>query len=53
MSIEFIEQPLSVDQFQEMRELGNCYQTKIALDESVATLKQLECCFKQGWREIL
>ncbi len=52
VSIEFIEQPLSVNQFQRMLELSSCYKTKIALDESVATLKQLECCFKQGWRDI-
>ncbi|MBW4480266.1 MAG: o-succinylbenzoate synthase [Tolypothrix brevis GSE-NOS-MK-07-07A] len=52
VSIEFMEQPLSVDQFKEMRELNSCHETKIALDESVATLKQLECCFQQGWRDI-
>ncbi|NJM73357.1 MAG: o-succinylbenzoate synthase [Scytonema sp. RU_4_4] len=50
--IEFIEQPLSVDQFAAMLELSHCYQTAIALDESVATLNQLATCFKQGWREI-
>ncbi|MGI8503199.1 MAG: o-succinylbenzoate synthase [Hassallia sp.] len=52
VEIEFIEQPLSVDQFQGMLELSDCYATKIALDESVATLKQLECCLKQGWQDI-
>jgi len=52
VEIEFIEQPLPVDQFLLMLELSDCYATKIALDESVATLKQLECCFKQGWRDI-
>ena len=52
VEIEFIEQPLPVDQFQRMLELSDCYGTAIALDESVATLKQLECCFKQGWRDI-
>ncbi|MBD2296598.1 o-succinylbenzoate synthase [Anabaena sphaerica FACHB-251] len=50
--IEFIEQPLPVDKFSEMRELSNDYDTKIALDESVATLQQLEDCYKQGWRGI-
>ncbi|MBP5972299.1 o-succinylbenzoate synthase [Brasilonema sp. CT11] len=50
--IEFIEQPLSVDQFAAMLELSHCYQTAIALDESVATLNQLTTCFQQGWREI-
>ncbi len=52
VSIEFIEQPLSVDEFQRMLELSYCYKTKIALDESVATLKQLERCFKEGWQDI-
>lgn len=50
--IEFIEQPLPVDKFSEMLELSNYYNTKIALDESVATLQQLENCYKQGWRSI-
>ncbi|MCV3215003.1 o-succinylbenzoate synthase, partial [Plectonema radiosum NIES-515] len=52
VQIEFIEQPLPIDQFLLMLELSDCYETKIALDESVATLKQLECCLKQGWRGI-
>lgn len=50
--IEFIEQPLSVNQFPEMLELSKSYQTKIALDESVATLQQLKNCYDQGWRGI-
>ncbi|WP_414583670.1 o-succinylbenzoate synthase [Scytonema sp. PCC 10023] len=52
LEIEFIEQPLSVAQFETMLELSHCYQTAIALDESVATLNQLARCFKQGWRGI-
>ncbi|KAB8335328.1 o-succinylbenzoate synthase [Scytonema tolypothrichoides VB-61278] len=52
LEIEFLEQPLSVDQFAAMLELSHCYQTAIALDESVATLNQLATCFQQGWREI-
>lgn len=52
LEIEFIEQPLSVAQFEVMLELSHCYQTAIALDESVATLNQLTRCFKQGWRGI-
>ena len=52
LEIEFIEQPLSVDNFQEMLELSNSYTTAIALDESVATLNQLAACYQQGWREI-
>ncbi len=52
LEIEFIEQPLSVDQFEAMLELSHDYKTAIALDESVATLNQLATCFKQGWRGI-
>ena len=52
VEIEFIEQPLRVDQFQAMLELSSCYGTAIALDESVATLKQLVACYEQGWRGI-
>lgn len=52
LEIEFIEQPLPVEQFNVMQELSCCYATAIALDESVATLKQLEKCYQQGWRGI-
>ncbi|MEA5505289.1 o-succinylbenzoate synthase [Halotia wernerae UHCC 0503] len=51
-NIEFIEQPLPVEQFQEILELSGCYATAIALDESVATLKQLTTCYTKGWRGI-
>lgn len=52
LEIEFIEQPLPVEQFERMQELSSCYATAIALDESVATLDQLEACYQQGWRAI-
>ncbi len=52
LEVEFLEQPLSVDQFQEMLELSSCYGTAIALDESVATLNQLAACVQKGWRGI-
>ncbi|MEH2314310.1 MAG: o-succinylbenzoate synthase [Nostoc sp.] len=52
IEIEFIEQPLSVEQFQQMLELSMSYETAIALDESVATLRQLAACYQQGWRGI-
>ncbi|MBG1260073.1 o-succinylbenzoate synthase [Nostoc commune] len=52
VEIEFIEQPLPVEQFQQMLELSLSYETAIALDESVATLKQLAACHQQGWRGI-
>jgi len=50
--IEFLEQPLPVDQLDAMLKLGDRYPTSIALDESVATLPQLEWCYQQGWRGI-
>jgi O-succinylbenzoate synthase len=50
--IEFVEQPLSIEQFAKMQELSSGYRTVIALDESVATLKQLKACYHQGWRGI-
>jgi O-succinylbenzoate synthase len=52
VEIEFIEQPLPVDQFEGMEELSFCYATAIALDESVATVAQIEACYQQGWRGI-
>ncbi|MEH2078386.1 MAG: o-succinylbenzoate synthase [Nostoc sp.] len=52
LEIEFIEQPLPVEQFQQMLELSKSYETAIAIDESVATLGQLAACYQQGWRGI-
>ncbi|MDM9380506.1 o-succinylbenzoate synthase [Chlorogloeopsis sp. ULAP01] len=52
VKIEFIEQPLPVDEFPAMLELSRRYQSAIALDESIATLKQLEYYYKNGWRGI-
>lgn len=50
--VEFVEQPLPVTNFQEMLLLTHDYKTKLALDESVANLKQLETCYRQGWQGI-
>jgi O-succinylbenzoate synthase len=52
VNIEFIEQPLAPSQFEEMLELSASYSTKLALDESVATLQNLETCYSRGWRQI-
>ena len=51
-SIEFLEQPLPVTQFQEMVELNAIYATAIALDESAANLDRIQECYSQGWRGI-
>ncbi len=50
--IEFLEQPLQVENFSNLLILANSYDTPIALDESVATLGQLKTCYAQGWRGI-
>ncbi|WP_414752413.1 o-succinylbenzoate synthase [Anabaena sp. CCY 9910] len=52
VEVEFIEQPLPVEQFSQMLELSEAYPTAIALDESVANLKQLAACYAQGWRDV-
>jgi o-succinylbenzoate synthase len=50
--IEFIEQPLGLEQFEQTLALSNLYNTAIALDESVATFNQLQACYQRGWRGI-
>ena len=52
VKIEFLEQPLSVPQFDEMLALSAVYKTPIALDESVANLDRIQECYNQGWRGI-
>jgi o-succinylbenzoate synthase len=52
LSIEFLEQPLPPDQLDGMLELAAEYATPIALDESIATLTQLDACYQRGWRGI-
>ncbi|MEC4986818.1 MAG: o-succinylbenzoate synthase [Oscillatoria sp. PMC 1068.18] len=51
-NVEFLEQPLPPPQFEEMLHLDAEFVTAIALDESVATLKQLQQCYSKGWRGI-
>ncbi|MEB3231571.1 MAG: o-succinylbenzoate synthase [Leptolyngbyaceae bacterium] len=52
-TIEFLEQPLPPAQFADLLALSHRFQTAIALDESVATLQQLQACYEQGWRGIV
>lgn len=52
-SIEFLEQPLPVTQFEAMLHLQTHYTTTIALDESIATLQQLQHCMAQGWQGVV
>jgi O-succinylbenzoate synthase len=51
-NVEFIEQPLPVTDFPQILELSQHYRTPIALDESVASLSQLQTCYDRGWRGI-
>jgi len=51
--VEFLEQPLPPDQFDAMMRLSDHYPTPVALDESVATLDQMEHCYERGWRGIM
>lgn len=51
--VEYLEQPLPTSQLQEMLALQADYQTTIGLDESVATLSQLQRCWDMGWRSVL
>ena len=50
--VEFVEQPLAPQQLDLMLELSGKYSTPVALDESVATLVQLQECYQRGWRGI-
>jgi o-succinylbenzoate synthase len=50
--VEFLEQPLSPEYFEAMLQLSIDYQTPLALDESVATLQQIQDCYEKGWRSI-
>ena len=52
VTLEYIEQPLPIAQFQVMQDLSQRHTTPIALDESVATLSQLRACYKNGWRGV-
>ena len=52
VALEYIEQPLPIAQFEAMQDLNQRYRTAIALDESVATLQQLQACYENGWRGI-
>ncbi len=49
-SIECLEQPLPSDQFVEMQHLAQQFRTPLALDESVATVAQLEEHHQRGWK---
>jgi O-succinylbenzoate synthase len=47
--VEYLEQPLPPDQFTAMQQLAQQFRTPLALDESVATIAQLEEHQRLGW----
>lgn len=51
-AIEFIEQPLSPNHFQDILKLNQEYTTLLALDESVASFQQLQQAYDRGWRGV-
>ncbi len=52
-AVEFLEQPLAPNLVREMQQLDDRYPTPIALDESVATVQQLEHCLAAGWQGVV
>ncbi|MBE9047335.1 o-succinylbenzoate synthase [Pleurocapsales cyanobacterium LEGE 10410] len=51
-AVEFVEQPLSPKNFTEILQLSREHTTPLALDESVASFKQLQLAYERGWRGI-
>jgi len=47
--VEYLEQPLPADQVEAMQALGDRFPTPLALDESVASLADLQRYYHQGW----
>ena len=50
--IEFIEQPLPPERFDDLLKLSHRYRTPIALDESITTLDHLKTHYFRGWEGI-
>ncbi len=51
-NLEFLEQPLAPDQWESLLDLSQRFATQIALDESVASLRDLQICYAKGWRGV-
>ena len=52
LPIEFLEQPLKRDQVEETIRLTEYCSTEIALDESIATTRDMICCYDAGFRGV-
>ncbi|MFM7449866.1 MAG: o-succinylbenzoate synthase [Leptolyngbyaceae cyanobacterium] len=48
--VEYLEQPLPPTQLRIMQALSRDFATPLALDESIATVAQLQACYDQGWQ---
>jgi o-succinylbenzoate synthase len=51
-AIEFMEQPLSPENFSDILQLSQKHNTLLALDESVASFSQLQQVYEQGWQGV-
>ncbi|MEL7008653.1 MAG: o-succinylbenzoate synthase [Cyanobacteria bacterium J06588_4] len=51
-NIEFIEQPLAPESLGDMYRLSQSHSTVLALDESVASFRQLQQVHQQGWQGV-
>jgi O-succinylbenzoate synthase len=52
-AVEFLEQPLPPTEFEALLQLSQRSPVPIALDESVATIPQLETCYRRGWSGVV
>ncbi len=50
--VEYLEQPLPPEQFVLLMQLAQQFRTPLALDESVATLAQVQTCYQRGWQGV-
>ena len=50
--IEFVEQPLSPNNLDDIFQLSRDYSTLLALDESVASLRHLQSVHQRGWQGV-
>ena len=51
-TIEFVEQPLPPENFTDILRLKREHTTLLALDESVASFRQLQLAYEEGWRGV-
>ncbi len=52
LDIEFLEQPLPPAELDKTLDLSNRFCTPLALDEAIASPRQLQHCYQRGWRGV-